>query len=108
MKDDWGKDPYLYEDVPVLRNIPGVKNDGELKRIEGDLTKMTMSIVYAQDYSKFNADTLCHSRKPAIPAKYSTNLMSSFREKHSSPIQESKYKIFDLIRFVSSEESHCW
>ena len=60
MKDDWGKDPYLYEDVPVLRNIPGVKNDGELKRIEGDLTKMTMGIVYAQDYSKFNADTLCH------------------------------------------------
>ena len=60
MKDDWSKDPYLYEDVPVLRNIPGVKNDGELKRIEGDLTKMTMSIVYAQDYSKFNADTLCH------------------------------------------------
>ena len=60
MKDDWGKDPYLYEDVPVLRNIPGVKNDGELKRIEGDLTKMTMGIVYAQDYSKFNSDTLCH------------------------------------------------
>ena len=30
------RDPYLYEDVPVLRNIPGIKNSEELKTIEGD------------------------------------------------------------------------
>ena len=25
MKNNWHKDPYLYDDVPVLKNIPGVK-----------------------------------------------------------------------------------
>ena len=59
MKNNWNKDPYLYDDVPVLKNIPGVKNAEELKRIEGDITKMTMGIVYAQEYSKFNTETLC-------------------------------------------------
>lgn len=59
MKHNPIHDPYLYEDVPVLRNIPGVKSSEELKKIEGDLTKMTMSIVYAQAYPKFNTDTLC-------------------------------------------------
>ena len=34
MKNNWHKDPYLYDDVPVLKNIPGVKTSEELKRIE--------------------------------------------------------------------------
>lgn len=51
-------DPYLYEDVPVLRNIPGIKNSEDLKIVEGDLTRMTMGIVYSKDYDKFNTDTL--------------------------------------------------
>lgn len=50
MRINWTKGPYLYEDIPVLKNIPGVKNSEELKRIEGDLTKMTMGIAYAQEY----------------------------------------------------------
>ena len=52
------RDPYLYPDVPVLKNIPGVKDSEELKRIEGDITRITMSIVYAKDYEKFNTETL--------------------------------------------------
>lgn len=60
MDNNRNKDPYLYDDVDVLRNIPGVKTAEELKRIEGDLTKLTMGIVYAQDYAKFNTETLCH------------------------------------------------
>ena len=59
MKNDWGKDPYLYNDVPVLKNIPGARSSEELKQIEGDITKMTMGIAYAQEYSKFNTETLC-------------------------------------------------
>ena len=39
------RDPYLYEDVPVLRNLPGIKNSEELKCVEGDLTRMSMGIV---------------------------------------------------------------
>ena len=52
------KDPYLYDDVPVLRNLPGIKNSEELKQAEGDLTRMSMGIVYAKEYEKFNTDTL--------------------------------------------------
>ena len=48
MKNNRNKDPYLYEDVPVLKNIPGVKTSEELKRIEGDLTRMTMGVVYRE------------------------------------------------------------
>lgn len=58
MKRERGKDPYLYEDVPVLRNIPGAKDSEELKRIEGDLTRMTMGIIYAREYDRFNTETL--------------------------------------------------
>lgn len=52
------RDPYLYDDVPVLQNIPGIKKSEELKSIEGDLTRMTMGIVYSKDYDKFNTETL--------------------------------------------------
>lgn len=53
------RDPYLYEDVPVLKNLPGIKDSEALKRVEGDLTRMSMGIVYAREYEKFNTDTLC-------------------------------------------------
>lgn len=59
MKHTERRDPYLYEDIPVLKNIPGVKDTEELKRTEGDITRMTMGIAYAQNYTKFNTDTLC-------------------------------------------------
>ncbi len=58
MKQSHLKDPYLYEDVPVLKNIPGVKNSEELKRIEGDLTSMSMAVVYAREYDRFDTETL--------------------------------------------------
>ena len=58
MKPSHHKDPYLYEDVPVLKNIPGVKDSEELKRIEGDLTRMSMGVVYAREYDRFDSETL--------------------------------------------------
>jgi len=70
MKSDWSKDPYLFDDVPVLKNIPGVKTSEALKQIEGDITKMTMGIAYAQEYSKFNTETLCHLHRTIFGAIY--------------------------------------
>ena len=70
MKNDWHKDPYLYDDAPVLKNIPGVRTGEELKRIEGDLTRMTMGIVYAQQYPKFNTDTLCRIHRTIFSGIY--------------------------------------
>lgn len=58
MSRKYNRDPYLYEDVPVLKNIPDIKDSASLKALEGDLTRMTMGIVYARDYSKFNTETL--------------------------------------------------
>lgn len=52
------RDPYLYDDVPVLKNIPGIKNSEELKTVEGDITRMSMGIVYSREYDKFNTETL--------------------------------------------------
>ena len=70
MRNDWKRDPYLYEDVPVLRNIPGTKDAEELKRIEGDITRMTMGIAYAQEYAKFNTDTLQALHRTIFGALY--------------------------------------
>lgn len=70
MKSNWSKDPYLFDDVPVLKNIPGVKTSEALKQIEGDITKMTMGIAYAQEYSKFNTETLCHLHQTIFGAIY--------------------------------------
>ncbi len=52
------RDPYLYEDVRVLRNLSGIKDSEALKQIEGNLTRMSMTVVYARDYEKFNTATL--------------------------------------------------
>ena len=64
------QDPYLYEDIPVLRNFPGIKNSEELKQAEGDLTKMSMGIVYAREYEKFNTETLCDIHRTIFGALY--------------------------------------
>lgn len=64
------QDPYLYDDVHVLKNLPGIKNSEELKQAEGDLTKMSMGIVYAKEYEKFNTETLCDIHRTIFGALY--------------------------------------
>ncbi|WP_308588785.1 Fic family protein [uncultured Oscillibacter sp.] len=58
MRGDVQRDPYLYEDVPILRNLAGIRDAEALRAAEGDLTKLTMGIVYAQTYERFNTQTL--------------------------------------------------
>jgi cell filamentation protein len=53
------RDPYLYDDVDVLRNLGNIRDAQELKRAEGDITKHTMAMVYVQRFAKFNVETLC-------------------------------------------------
>ena len=64
------RDPYLYEDAPVLKNLPGIKNSEELKRVEGDLTRMSMGIVYAREYDKYNTETLCDIHRTIFGGLY--------------------------------------
>lgn len=64
------RDPYLYEDVPVLRNLPGIKNSEDLKIAEGNLTRMSMGIVYTREYEKFNTETLCDIHRTIFGSLY--------------------------------------
>lgn len=65
------RDPYLYENTHVLKNLPGIQDREALKRAEGDLTQMSMGLVYAKEYEKFNADTLCDIHRTIFGGLYS-------------------------------------
>jgi len=53
------RDPYLYDDVDVLRNLGNIRDAGELRRAEGEVTRYTLAMVYAHEFTKFNTQTLC-------------------------------------------------
>jgi len=53
------RDPYLYDDVDVLKNLGNIKDAEKLRAAEGDITKYTLAVVYAQKFTKFSATTLC-------------------------------------------------
>lgn len=86
MRNSWTLDPYLYEDVPVLRNIPGAKTSEELKAIEGDLTKITMNIAYSREYARFNTDTLRDIHKTIFGPLY--DWAGEFRTIHMTKPEE--------------------
>ena len=93
-------DPYLYDDVPVLKNLPGIKNSEELKRAEGDLTRMSMGIVYAREYEKFNTETLCDIHRTIFGGLY--EWAGEFR---SIPIRKSEEVLGgDTVRYALPSE----
>lgn len=51
-------DPYLYEDIPVLKNLPGIKNHVKLKLEERHRNRVILGTVYAAEYEKFDTETL--------------------------------------------------
>lgn len=53
------RDPYLYEDIPVLKNKGGIKDAELLKKAEGDITQYSMSMVYGTRIEKFDIAALC-------------------------------------------------
>ena len=52
------RDPYLYEDVDILRNLADIKDRECLRRAEADITNLAMACIYNRKYDKFNSDTL--------------------------------------------------
>ena len=94
------RDPYLYEDVPVLKNLPGIKNSEELKRVEGDLTRMSMGIVYAREYEKFNTETLCDIHRTIFGGLY--EWAGEFR---TIPIMKAEEVLGgDTVRYAAPSE----
>jgi cell filamentation protein len=53
------RDPYLFDDVDILRNLGNIRDINELKRAEGDVTRYTMAIVYTHEFTKFDVVSLC-------------------------------------------------
>ena len=64
------RDPYLYDDLDILRNLGNIRNSDKLRQAEGDVTKHTMAMVYAQKFSKFNAETLCEIHRIIFDALF--------------------------------------
>ncbi len=53
------RDPYLYDDVPVLRNLADIKETDLLRKAEADITGLTMTAVYNVVFPAFDMKTLC-------------------------------------------------
>lgn len=64
------RDPYLYEDVDVLKNLANIKDNEKLRQMEGDLTVIGMAVVYAKKYDKFDINTLCDIHKTIFGGLY--------------------------------------
>lgn len=52
-------DPYLYEDVPVLRNKLGIKTEKTLDVVEAEQSRANMMLLYEQEFSDFSPAGLC-------------------------------------------------
>lgn len=52
-------DPYLYPDVPVLRNKLGVKVEKTLDLIEAEQSRANMMLLYERGFSDFSSEGLC-------------------------------------------------
>jgi len=52
------KDPYLYDDIDILKNLANIKDRDLLSRAEADITNLSMLAVYNQCYKVFDTKTL--------------------------------------------------
>ena len=52
------RDPYLYDDVNVLKNLAFIKDAELLRKAEADITGLSMAAIYDYKYDKFNTETL--------------------------------------------------
>lgn len=52
------RDPYLYDDVKVLRNLANIKDYDLLRMAEADITNLAMAGIYNRRYAQFNTETL--------------------------------------------------
>ncbi|MCI8472538.1 MAG: hypothetical protein HFE65_05485 [Clostridiales bacterium] len=52
------RDPYLYADVDVLKNLAEMKDAELLRKAEADITNLAMTGIYNRRYEKFNTDAL--------------------------------------------------
>lgn len=52
------RDPYLFEEIDTLKNIPGIKDASILQKVEADVTHICMQSMYFASYEKFDIGTV--------------------------------------------------
>lgn len=52
-------DLYLYDDVPILRNSLGIKDENTLDRIEAEQSRANMMLLYERGFHDFTPLGLC-------------------------------------------------
>lgn len=57
------RDPYLYEDIPVLRNLLGIREEDALDLAEAELSRLHMAGLYETGFSDFSPAGLCQIHK---------------------------------------------
>ena len=99
------RDPYLYDDVDVLRNFGDIRDAEELRRAEGDVTKHTIAMVYAHHFSKFNTETLCEIHRIIFDTLY--DWAGEFRT--IPVIKHEEVLGGDTVRYAYPEQIRaCW
>ena len=69
------RDPYLYEDVDVLKNRANIKDAELLRTAEADITNLAMTAIYDRKYDKFNLDTLLDIHRTIFGQIYEIQLL---------------------------------
>ncbi|HIV61676.1 MAG TPA: Fic family protein [Candidatus Butyricicoccus avistercoris] len=108
------RDPYLYEDVDVLKNLANIKDNENLRQMEGDLTVIGMAVVYAKKYDKFDINTLCDIHKTIFGGLYewacefrtiqmtkSEKVLGGDTVRYAEPSQISK-QLKDIFKEISN------
>ena len=52
------KDPYFYDDCPVLRNLLNIRDETELDKAEAELSRARMMLLYNDGFSDFSETSL--------------------------------------------------
>ena len=107
-------DPYLYEDVNVLKNLANIKDNENLRQMEGYLTVIGMAVVYAKKYDKFDINTLCDIHKTIFGGLYewacefrtiqmtkSEKVLGGDTVRYAEPSQISK-QLKDIFKEISN------
>lgn len=63
-------DIYLYDDVPVLKNKLGVKDEKTLDLIEAEQSRANMMLLYEQGFSSFTPEGLCEIHRTLFQDVY--------------------------------------
>ena len=52
------RDPYLYDDIDILKNLANIKDKELLAKAEADITNLAMLAIYNHKYDKYDTKTL--------------------------------------------------